>query len=759
MTRIVKITDRQQVTLDDFVALGKDPRDTMDVVVGTAIEEQAKYAGGAVTRTATTKVTVATPLYLYRQGRVYSREDLNGVEIDLLAHLPTAGNTRIVAIVAQGQEILDETEERDFEVDGTVFPPVVEAAPTPTRQWRKCEVAVVVGTPAPTPVKPAVDVALTVLAYVTLTSTEVSATIEQVEDNRIVPLGGAVERVKGLEGWRGRAEGLIDGLRSDIAKLQQEQKNQEDRRFMSYLLEQVARLNEAVGIGPDAAFSATDFFLTTDTSDLTHIDYLARVEEGLRFDHANWDENTLALKVPADTRFVVHSNGLLLPKYSDVTLISSKGKETEIALSNAGAQNVTYTQRTVSKTRLRWGNEKSVCTNSSWWRTGRYDPAKGVFYKDGETWQVIQGDPTRTKHIRLQQFWIDTYEEIYWDRIVSTASYVGNVCGQTLLMPRSAWVTKVRLGFSRVDTGGDVRVLVTKATASGAPDMANVLTATTIPAASLKIFPTMTEVSLLPVLLEAGQRYALVLITAGNHWLAQVENNKYGQGTFFTSTDGAWFQGDISRDACFELVGAQFQAPRLVIDLDNWNLDGGLTDIDLLLQQIAPEPASITFEVRIQGNWVALSEVLSGNHPLFGQPASVDARMTLLGTTEMMPGIHVSQSFVTLSRPRTSFAHISTARLTGVNVTQVEIIALLEGGFNETPHNCAAQLLVGAGHATAVNPSATQDQTLPDGSIRRTWTFTGLTPTNTFKRKIIGSTTSALSTFHVAEITDVAYPA
>jgi hypothetical protein len=163
--------------------------------------------------------------------------------------------------------------------------------------------------------------------------------------------------------------------------------------------------------------------------------------------------------------------------------------------------------------------------------------------------------------------------------------------------------------------------------------------------------------------------------------------------------------------------------------------------------------------VRIQGNWVPLGEVLSGNHPLFGQPASVDARMTLLGTTEMMPGIHVAQSFVTLSRPRTAFTHISTARLTGVNVNQVEIIALLEGGFNETPHNCTAQLLVGAGHATTVNPSATQDQTLPDGSIRRTWTFAALTPTNTFKRKITGATTSALSTFHVAEVTDVAYPA
>ncbi|MEJ2116602.1 MAG: hypothetical protein P8Y36_01350 [Alphaproteobacteria bacterium] len=759
--RIVKFDDTQQVTFDDFQNLAADPREAMDVVVGEAIEQDAKYSGGAVTRTATTKITVATPLYLFKQGRVYSREDANGVEVDLLAHLPSSGNKRIVAVVLQGQEVSDETEERDFEIDGTTFPPVVEAQPKATRLYRRCEVSLVVGTAAPTPVKPAVDSALLPVAYVTLTSTEVSAAIEQMEDNRIVPLGASVARLKGVETWRAQAEPAIDGLRSDLANLQGAASAKESRHLTRYLLEQTARLNAAVGISPNVAFSQGDFFLDSSDSDTTHIDYLARVEEGLRFDHANYDEMALALKVPSDTRFVVHADGLLLPKYDDVTLISVKGRDSEVALSNAGAQSVDYRKRTVSKTRIRWGNSMTVCSNSIWFRTGRYDVSQNVFYKDGETWQVVAGDPTiNHTTIRLTKFWVDTYEEVYWDRIVSTASYVGNVGAETFLVPRSAWVRKLRLGFSRVDTGGDVRVLITKTTASGAPDPQNVLTEATIAQGDLKTYPELSEVTLPPVLLEAGQRYAFVLITAGNHWLALVENNKYAQGSFFTSTDGAWFQGDISRDACFEVVGCAFEAPRLAIDLDNWNLDGGITDIDLLLRQIAPDPAitNITFEVRIGGVWVPLEEVASGNHPLYGQPASVDARMILQGTTELMPGIHVATSFVTLSRPRTGFTHISGERATGVNVDEVEIVALLEH-YDEAAHDCAATLLVGAGFDTEETADAVSDQVLPDGTVKRTWTFTGLTPTQEYKRKFTGATTSALSVFHVAEVTDAAYPA
>lgn len=755
MSRIARISDNQHVTLEDFLNLAKDPRNAMDDVILAAIERNAKYYGGTVTRTATTRVTVSTPVILFRLGEVYSRDDAP-IEIDFLANLPTSGNQRYCAIVAQGETINDEAEARDFVVDATSNPPTVEAASTSIREYRRCNISVVVGTAAPTPVKPAIDAALTPIAYVLLTSTQVDPVVEQVTTSRITSLGEAVSRLLDVEAFRLRAEDLLNGLRSDIAKLQNASKGNTDLNLTGYMLEQIARLNEATGIGEDAALSATDFFLTDDDSDVQNVNYLARVEEGLRFDYANFDEMPLALLNPGDTRFIVHSNGLLLPKYNNQTLVSIVGRDNEAALSNAGSQNIAYTQRTESKTRIRWGNSKKVCTNSSWWKSGRYDQALGTFRRADETWEVSLED-RNSKHRRLTQFWTDTYDEIYWDRLTTTASYVGNVCGQTFLMPRSAWVTKLRLGFSRVDTGGDVRVLICKATNAGAPDMDSVLGTATIAQASLKVFPALTEVPLTPVLLEVGQRYALVLITAGNHWLALATNNKYAQGTFFTSTDSAWFQGDIANDACFELIGAEFEAPRVSIDLDNWNLDGGLTDIDILATQVAIEPATITYEVRIGGVWTPVQDVGPGNHPLFGLPASVQARMILNGTTEMMPGIFMIRSHVTLSRPRTTALHVSTVRDPAVNVPHVEIIAVLEH-YVEANHNCVASLLTGGTFATEIAASSTSDQVLTDGSIKRRWIFSGLTPLNNYKRKISLATTSALSVFHVAELTDVAYP-
>ena len=68
---------------------------------------------------------------------------------------------------------------------------------------------------------------------------------------------------------------------------------------------------------------------------------------------------------------------------------------------------------------------------------------------------------------RLRRIWEDTYEEPYWDAVPVAASYTGNVNSNTFQMPRSAWVNKVRLGFSRSDSGGDVRLLLCEAFANG----------------------------------------------------------------------------------------------------------------------------------------------------------------------------------------------------------------------------------------------------------------------------------------------------
>jgi hypothetical protein len=758
MEKIVNFGPRQKVTVDDINNMGLDAREGLDHVVFDAIVPTARYAGADVAISATTKVKVATPMRLYREGRVYGNETSGGIEVDLLTQLPTAGFKRVCAITLTGSAQDDQVEERDFLVNAVTRE--TQAQPTATRNIRFASVNVIAGASAVDPAQPAIPSEHLVVAYVTLTPTAILS-VTQVTNNRLASVVDINGRLVVVEQWKDITQPIIDGMRSDIAKLQQGMTGAQSRGMTVYLLEQVARLSDRVGVDESASYSKTDWFLDTENSELTHPQYVAKVEEGFRFADANSETASPVLSNPADTKFSVASDGLLLPAYNTVPLVSNIGKDSEIALSNAGAQTVTVTSRSVSKTRVRWGGTFAVCTNSAMWQSGRYDATTGIFTSNaGETFQVLDPQLALINHqfVRLNQFWVDSYEEIYWDSVTTINAFTGNVCSQSFLVPRAAWLTKVKLGFSRLDSQGDLRVAVCRTTASGAPDPKNALCVVTVPVANLRLYPTLTEIAIPPIYAEAGERLAVILITGGNHWLAMAENNKYAQGTFFISTDSAWFQGDISRDACFEISAAQFVAPRVVIDLDPWSCNGGMTDIDMMLTQIAPNPTAIVFEVKVNNVWYPIAAPVNGEqHPLYGLPASVSARMTMIGTTEVMPGIYLNKTKVTRSRPRTDSTHISAQRTAPGNVTEVQIIATLEH-FDAVYQTCNAKLLTGATFATEISPSTTADVLMPDGSIRRTFTYAGLAPQSKYKRKISIGTDSPLRTFHVACLTDVAIP-
>lgn len=764
MTRIARIVADQQITLSDFQNLAADPRDLADLIARTGIHAGRAYFGGTVLKSATTRVSVETPLGLYDNGAIYTRDASEQIELDLLSALPTTGNQKVVAIVLSGQEISDETEERDFTIGVVNNVIQTEARPTATRAYRRASVANVQGAQAPQPARPVVDSNLTVLAWVLLSSTEV-VSVEQNTADRLSSLRVVDGRLQVVEAWKEQAEPAIQGLKSDVSKLLSSGSEKVDRRFQGYTLERLARLTERVGLDQGASYSYTDHFLDRDDSDETHISYVAKVEEGIRFAADNIDTAALSLLTPGDTTIQISPGGLLLPKYQEQVLLSVKGRDAEVALSNGGSQTLNYQLKTISKTRIRYGPSILVCTNAVWWQTGRYDSVAGVFYQDGVSYNVEfaeqhpSGNPNQSIK-RLRQIFIDTYEEPYWEATVEDASYTGQVAGNSFMVPRSGWITGFRVGFSRIDSGGgDVRLALCELFESGSPNYEKVLAVTTVAHAGLRVWPQMTTFSIEPTYLEGGKRYAWFIITPGNHWLAMVEGNKYAQGTFFISTDGIWSQGNIAQDACFEILTADFDTSRLVVNLNNWNLSGGITDIDLLIQAVQKLGSFyIIFEVQIGAAWVPLSEVMSGNNPLSGLPAALNARMVFVGTTDVMPGIKLAQSFVTVERPRTNATHISTERTAPANVNEIQIIAILEH-YIEANHDCTASILVGAGFGTEVAASAVADQVLPDGSTRRVWTFTGFAPTATWKRKMTMATTSALSVFLISEVSDIAFPA
>lgn len=760
--KIARFTANQNATLSDFENLAEFPRDAMDTLISAAVSGalDACYSGATVAKTATTQVTVETPVILFKDGKLYTGSDSPTV-LNLLAHMPTSGNRRIVAVLLQAQTANDGTEPRDFVVNGSVYPPQVDPQPTATVEWRKVNVAIQLGDQAPSPVKPVVDSANTVIAWVTLSSTEI-VLVEQSTDNRITTMRSLDSRVQVLEGWMDETQPVVEGLKTDVSKLVASNADKLSRQMQIYLLEQLARVAEMTGMPEGKSYSKSDYFLDETDSDLEHLQSVTKVEEGIRFADDNSAQITLGLLTPSDTSIQVSTGGMVLPRYTENNLISITEKSTEHALANGGSQTISYTLKTISKTRIRYGDPFLVCTNAAWWGTGRYDQTKGIFYKnDGTNYNVeFAQDNGGPAHyiMRLRQIFYDTYEEPYWAATIVQASYTGQVAGNTFMMPRSGWVPGFNIYFSRVDAGGgDVRLGLCEVFENGAPNYGSCLAVTTVAAADLKIHPIATKFAIEPVFLEGGKRYGWFVITSGNHWLAMAENNKYAQGSFFVSTDGLWSQGSISLDACFEVLVAEFSAPRVTVNLTAWNLSGGICGIDLLTKQVVPDGCEISYEVQVGSVWHTIEAVASGVSPLFNLPANINARMVLLGTTELMPGINLGQSNVTVSRPRTTGVHITKERTAPGPVTEVIEILVLEH-YDEVNHDLTCSILTGSGYGTETAPTAVTDEVQADGSIRRVFTWTLGAPITSWKRKTTYGTSSALAVFLVSSATSASYP-
>ena len=86
-----------------------------------------------------------------------------------------------------------------------------------------------------------------------------------------------------------------------------------------------------------------------------------------------------------------------------------------------------------------------------------------------------------------------------------------------------------------------------------------------------------TPVPIVPTYLKSGRRYAIVLVTTGDHYVAMTNtDNGVVQGTFFVSTDGAFFAGNLVDDMKMRLYYAKFSASRVVVELTPLQLAGGI---------------------------------------------------------------------------------------------------------------------------------------------------------------------------------------
>jgi hypothetical protein len=776
MERKVNIQDWQKVTVEDFNNFGFFPRYSFDHIVGDVLIPGMAYTGFTTVQTAPAVVTVGNGR-LYHAGHVFYNDSEGGASLDLLGVLPVV-TRRYVGVVVWGQEIETDTEPRTFLTDPVTRATVARVVSTENRRW--ANISTVVGAEGPDPQRPSVASNTLAVAWILLDSTGI-VSIQMVDENRAPNITDLDDRMNEMDSWRAQTASRLDTLATDMAALAVRLNGTAPMKFALWLAADVARVKEKTGLPDTYAAWGADHFLTTDETDMLNVDYLAKVEEGVRFPDAAQRDAQFALLNPMDPAVINQAN-FVLPVYDQVVRIEVLGNDTEMSISQYQYQTISWELCAKTRTRIRWGTPMVVCSNGVWWfapaghdygtNVGMppasvggytpntdliYDPIRNILTRGSETFQIldVMDNPNHTV-LRIVQFWVDEIiDSYYWRQVITVDGLSGSVNSQ------GGWLTGVDIFFTRVASTGDVHCLICECNEAGAPNYQRTIARSDVTADRLRAAPNATKFDFLPTYLAKGQRYAIVLQTPGNHYISLVTNNKFAQGSMFQSTDGAWSAGDLTKDMAFRLYFAKFRTTQCTTQLLSLELNGGIAQIDLNFDSTRPPGTTINFEVQVNGAWTPLGYY--DTNPLVALPPLLPFRVTLVGTTDEMPGIGVASNSRSLtSRPRSDFTHISIARTTPGPVTTVYCDFRLESWRGAPYHTMTPRLLTGAGYVTVRTPSLIQDEVDPDDPtvlVRScTWNLAALggTAITAYKIRSQGTTDNVNACFLIGERVDIA---
>jgi hypothetical protein len=823
MEDAVIFAEHQQVTTTDANNLGQFPRSTIDHLM-TDLGPGFKYTGFASTITATTKVTVGAGRLYSAEGPVYYNDDAGGTELDFIANLPVVAK-RFAAIVAWGIEIDTDTQPRTFITN--VAQRTTEARVTSTRSSRHANVQFILGVEGADPDRPTVASNYLVIAWVILNTTGVESVVME-DTNRARSIEDLDADIGLLNAWRTLFGQRLDTLATELAALAARINGLAPMDVLLRLIVDVVRLKEKADLPDTYSAWSSDYFLDASESEPTHVDYLARIEEGIRFSHAAENTVNLELVNPIDSNVMVDGSDFMLPRYREIRRLANVattitqnpilgyepvvvwdyvtyyqvvgppgipgykygayyqniiyrpiyGEVTnEIAISQFASQTFTYRKHYPVRYRVRWGAPYYWSSRINFWWNREYDPIYWAFWRGvpDVSWLLWPGPPYdpfpkpglwawQYGWTRTNWFWSDYVTDYYyWDRIETSHTVNGSVMSQTFLNSQDGWLTGFHLFFSRKANAGDVYVLLCETYENGQPNAEAVLAVSaTLPPSAIQIWPKPTRIQFTPTLIQQGKRYAIVMLTQGNHYVATTEANQLTNGTLFYSTDSAWFQGlgDMSRDICFEAIFAEFEDNHVSVQIEPATLSGGIAAVDINADAIIPAGTTLTFEGQVAGDWVPLDDPgPDATTPvLVGLPPLINMRITMQGTTGLMPGIYLgNRSRMYTWRGRSDFTHISELRTMPGAVTKVIVTLRLENWRDTPHHSCTCKLLRGAGYTTEELVDVVVDEFAPDdpNALIRKLTFSGLPSITTYKIKITGTTDNVLTPFHVAERVDI----
>jgi hypothetical protein len=255
-----------------------------------------------------------------------------------------------------------------------------------------------------------------------------------------------------------------------------------------------------------------------------------------------------------------------------------------------------------------------------------------------------------------------------------------------------------------------------------------------------------------PVLLEAGQRYAFVVSTGGNHSVRLVAGTEYTRGTLFKSIEDI-FHPHHTNDLKMSLYFAKFRASRCSVELGPISLSEGISTLDLRVPWAEPPATSLTIEYQPDGSgsWVPIGPDTADG--LTGLPAMCHLRAIFLGTQDLMPGLELPGSRLAAQRPDLDFVHISNLREISPASDDIDVVLLLDD-YDSAHHSITVSLLdAGGTPLSAGTPALTE---IDERTSRLVTNFALTSPISSYKIKIEGVTDNALRPFIVGQRMDVA---
>lgn len=754
MEKQVLFRDRQELQAGDLNDIQTFTRATFDDLIKDAVTDKARYTGFTTSQASATEIAIATGR-LYDQGRLYLREEIT--QKDFLADLPVA-NQRWISVVAFGETIETQVEPRDFLIDldaGTTEPQAV-----PMQESRRAQLDFVVGSAAISPVKPAVPAGTTRIADVLLDPTQILR-IEQAQETRLPSVRGNAQAIGALDVFRQRATSRVDSLANTLTEIAQKTRNKADLDMVTGLRRDLAQLRREAGLPAGVTAWAFDDFRDDSRSDPAHPDYDAEVDEVLTFPAGGTATFALQLFDPNDPNAHVTPDNWLFPAFGNQPVMAvDSGFNGEVALSSFTIETTETRRIQTYKTVTRTGRRPKKI------RLLNYNQFQGRDKVFLETTDIQHGEAVYDKwgdRLDLKrQIIYETYT--YSERVPTTRTVTdtvqeiinGATLAQTFVAPRNAWITRLGLRFTELDSSGDVRVLITHAP-DGKPNQDTVLSTTTIPFEDLKSGRQETLVDLSPAFLDSGERYAVWLITSAGHKIATSDDVDQFDGLLMHKADGRWQEQTSTAAAMVTFYAPRFPRPRQEIRLNEVSLTGGISDIEIATEQDVRGGTHLLYEARINGLWQKLSSL---SELVSQSPDLIPLRAVFVGSRNMMPALQLGPDRVVVTATANSFTHVSSPRqlpAASADIT-VEVIA---GLWQDSEHSLSCELIDNTNAATLTAASHTVADLLDElpgnlTRVRHVFRFTPATATADYNIKLLGTTTATAQPFNVLERLDYA---